>query len=156
MAGHLHRLLYASRWTNGLGEDVEAASHRIVAASIPNNRLLDVTGLLLAHDGWFLQGLEGPEASVRQLMERIRRDPRHRDVRVISAGPAPSRLFKDWNMAGAKLEREADAMLIELGQIARFDGQRLDAVGALGLLIHAGQAARRRERDSLGLDRRAG
>ena len=151
MAGHLHRLVYASRWSNGLGEDVEAAVHRIVAASIHNNRQLDVTGLLMAHDGWFLQALEGPEAGVGQIMERIRSDRRHRDVVMISSGPAPSRLFKDWNMAGAWLGRGADALLIELGQIARFDGQRLDAVGALDLLIHAGEAARRRELEGLGL-----
>ena len=151
MAGHLHRLIYASRWSNGLGDDVEAALHRIVAASIPRNRLLDLTGLLLAHDGWFLQALEGPEAAVRQVMEPIRSDPRHRDMCVVSSGPAASRLFKDWNMAGAWLGRGADALLIELGQIARFDGRRLDAVGALGLLIHAGEAARRRELEGLGL-----
>ena len=155
MAGRLFRLVYASRWANVLGEDIEASIHRIVAASISRNRLADVTGLLLAHDGWFLQALEGPEGQVRGLMDRIGLDRRHRDVRVISASEAPARLFKDWNMAGARLGREADAMLIELGQIARFDGQRLDAIGALGLLIHAGQAERRREMTGLGLQRSA-
>jgi len=153
MAGRLFRLVYASRWANVLGEDIEAALFRIVAASIRRNRLADTTGLLLAHDGWFLQALEGPETEVRQLMGQIQRDPRHRDVRVISAAPAESRLFKDWNMAGARLGREADAMLIELGQIARFDGQSLNTVGALGLLIHAAESERKRELRALGLQR---
>ncbi len=151
MAGRLFRLVYASRWANVLGEDIEAALHRIVAASIGRNRLADVTGLLLIHDGWFVQALEGPENQVRQLMEQIRTDPRHREVRVISATSAESRLFKDWNMAGARLGRESEAMLVELGQIARFDAARLDPVGALGLLIHAGEAERRREIAGLGL-----
>lgn len=151
MAGRLFRLVYASRWTNALGEDFEAALLRVIAASIRRNRLANITGLLLAHDGWFIQALEGPEADVRQAMERISQDPRHRDVHMISAGPAPSRLFKDWNMAGARLGVDAEAMLIELGQIAHFDASRLDAVGALGLLIHAGEAARRRELEDLGI-----
>ncbi len=153
MAGRLFRLVYASRWANVLGEDIEAALHRIVAASIGRNRLADVTGLLLAHDGWFVQALEGPEDQVRQLMARIGQDRRHREVRVISAASADSRLFKDWNMAGARLGRAADPLLIELGQVARFDAARLDPVGALGLLIHAGEAERRRELKDLGLPR---
>ncbi len=147
----LLRVLYASRWANVLGDDAEAALHRIVATSIGNNRLADITGLLVAHDGWFLQVLEGPEASVRPLMERIARDPRHRGVRVIAQEQCDARLFQDWDMAGARLSPEADPLLIELGQIARFDGYALDGKGALHLMVFAAEARRRRERESLGI-----
>lgn len=152
----LHRVLYASRWSSVLGEDAEAALHRIVAASIGNNRLQDITGLLVAHDGWFLQVLEGSETALTSLMSRIARDPRHRGVRVLSQAPAEARLFQDWNMAGARLSPEADPLLIELGQIARFDGYTLDAEGALQLMVFAAEIRRSRERESLGLGRAAG
>lgn len=152
----LHRVIYASRWSNVLGEDSEAALHRIVATSIGNNRTRDITGLLVAHEGWFLQTIEGPEAPVTDLMARIVKDPRHRGLRILSEGPVDGRLFQDWNMAGAKLSPDADALLVELGQIARFDGHRLDAKGALHLLVFAAEARRRRERDSLGLGRAVG
>ena len=152
----LHRVIYVSRWSNGLGEDAEAALHRIVAASIGNNRMSDITGLLVAHEGWFLQAVEGPGAAVTALVARIIRDPRHRCVRVLSEEPAETRLFQDWDMAGARLSPEADPLLVELGQIARFDGYGLDGEAALQLLVFAADARRRRERATLGLIRAFG
>ena len=151
----LHRVVYVSRWSNVLGEDSEAALHRIVAVSIGNNRTADISGLLVAHEGWFLQVIEGPEPNIAALMARIGKDPRHRGVKVLSHAPAESRLFQDWNMAGARLSPEADPLLVELGQIARFDGNALDAKGALQLLVFAAESRRRRERESLGLDLRS-
>ena len=103
MSSCLHRLIYVSRWTNGLGEDFQAALHRIVATSLGKNRTIDVTGLLLAQEGWFIQVLEGPSAEISGLMGRISlRDPRHREVHTICAGPAAGRLFSDWNMVGGR------------------------------------------------------
>lgn len=151
----LYRVIYASRCSNVLGEDAEAALHRIVATSIGNNRQADVSGLLVAHEGWFLQVLEGPEAGVAGVMSRIVRDPRHRGIRVLGEEAAGGRLFQDWNMAAARLSPDADALLVELGQIARFDGHRLDARGALHLLVFAAEARRQRERASLGIARAA-
>ena len=156
MSARLQRLVYASRWATVLGEDAEAALHRIVAVSMGRNRTVDITGLLLAHDGWFVQALEGPEIEVLALMLRINRDPRHRGVRILGSGVAEARLFRDWNMVGARLGRDADPLLTELGQIARFDGLGLDAQGALQLLVFAGESQRRREREGLGLGRLAG
>ena len=151
MSARLHRLIYVSRWANGLGEDIGAALHRIVVASTGKNRLSDITGLLLAHEGWFLQVLEGPEAAVLSLVARIARDPRHRDLQVLFSGPDEARLFRDWNMAGAKLGLDAEPLLTEIGQLARFDGHALDADTALQLLSFAGESERRTERASLGL-----
>ena len=154
MPNGLHRLIYVSRWSNGLGEDVPAALHRIVTASVARNRTIDVTGLLLAHEGWFIQALEGPSAGISGLMERITPDPRHRDVQTIGSDAVEQRLFRDWNMAGAQLGHEADPILLELGQIVRFDAGGLNADAALQLLVFAADHQRRREREGLGLPRR--
>jgi hypothetical protein len=149
MSARLHRVIYVSRCSNVLGEDAEAALHRIVAGSIGRNRERDITGLLVAHEGWFLQALEGPDTEISALMARIMLDPRHRSVRILGVTVVEARLFQDWSMAGARLGREADPLLIELGQIARFDGHALDAKGALHLLVFAAEARRKRERDDL-------
>lgn len=156
MTSSLHRLIYVSRWTALLGEDLAAALHRIVATSMANNRTIDVTGLLLAHEGWFLQALEGPNAAISGLMGRISSDPRHRNVHTLSAQPAKQRLFSDWNMVGARLGPEADPILTELGQIARFDAGGLDAEATLQLLVFAADHQRAKERQGLGLPRRVG
>ena len=154
MSSHLHRLIYVSRSSNVLGEDADAEVHRIVAVSMGRNRMVDVTGLLLTHQGWFLQVLEGPSAEVSGLMGRILRDTRHRGMRTLSSDMVDTRLFSDWNMVGARLGPEADPVLTELGQIARFDADGLSADAALQLLVFAADYRRDRERQELGLARR--
>jgi hypothetical protein len=57
-----------------------------------------ITGLLLYHNGHFVQALEGPEEAVRDLYDRIRRDPRHRDVATIFEQVIDRRDFPDWSM----------------------------------------------------------
>ena len=63
-----------------------------------NNERLGVTGMLLYKDGEFMQALEGDEPTVRELTEKIRRDPRHTDIRILLERPANAREFPDWSM----------------------------------------------------------
>jgi hypothetical protein len=64
-----------------------------------NNARVDVTGMLLYHDGNFLQVLEGEEAAVRSLFETISKDPRHQSVIKLIERPITERMFGDWSMA---------------------------------------------------------
>ena len=64
-----------------------------------NNKLSDVTGLLVFVDGTFLQVLEGEESTVKDLMEKISEDTRHRDIKVILGSNVERRTFSNWEMA---------------------------------------------------------
>jgi hypothetical protein len=72
---------------------------RIVEVSRPRNARLAVTGALIFAESHFAQMLEGPQAAVEELMASIRRDPRHRNVRVLREGPVPERRFTRWSLA---------------------------------------------------------
>ena len=76
---------------------------RIVVAygCAKRNAELSVTGALISTRFNFAQLLEGPTAAVDALMDSIRRDPRHREVRVISTGPLARRQFASWSLAYA-------------------------------------------------------
>ena len=71
----------------------------IVGISRPRNASLDVTGALVATPGSFAQILEGPEAHLAELMASIRRDPRHRDIRLVDLGGRVTRDFAGWSLA---------------------------------------------------------
>jgi hypothetical protein len=71
----------------------------ILIESVANNRRDDITGALIHDDKWFAQALEGPETKVTAAFERILRDPRHSDVRLIRMQPVPARQFAAWWMA---------------------------------------------------------
>lgn len=69
-----------------------------------NNARIGVTGMLLYKGGVFMQALEGPEAAVRALQERIGRDPRHRSVITVLEDWTEERQFGDWMMGFRDLD----------------------------------------------------
>ena len=66
-----------------------------------NNTRLIITGMLLHHEGSFIQILEGPENSVQSLFEIISRDERHTNILLLSKRMVEERSFGDWGMGFA-------------------------------------------------------
>lgn len=140
----LHRLIYASRQTLRRADDLEELLTDVIQGSIPRNRSLDITGLLLAHGGWFVQTLEGPARKVEALYDVIARDPRHDEVVVLSRGPAEHREFADWNMCARRMNEGDEAILEGLERRGgEFDPRRLTGASALRLMRAVAEAQRR-------------
>ena len=96
----IFRLTYYSRNRLArLGGPVHEQVGGILIQSVANNRRDDITGALIYDDKWFAQELEGPEMMVSAAFERILRDERHSDVRLIKMQPVASRRFAAWWMA---------------------------------------------------------
>ena len=72
---------------------------RLLRQSRSANVPWEITGILLYHLGAFFQVLEGPEASVGSLLASLRRDTRHRGIRILFRRPLEKREFTDWTMA---------------------------------------------------------
>ena len=73
--------------------------YKILVDSRVSNRLADVTGLLVYVDGKFLQVLEGEQGVVSALLEKISKDRRHKDVKVVYKTVIVRRTFNAWQMA---------------------------------------------------------
>ncbi len=73
--------------------------YKILVGSRVSNKLADVTGLLVYVDGTFLQVLEGEQEMVSDLLEKISKDPRHTDVKVVYKTGVERRTFNAWQMA---------------------------------------------------------
>jgi hypothetical protein len=76
-----------------------------------NNKKAGVTGALLVTDHYFVQALEGDEAQVRALFERIRADERHTEVSVVAESTPGARVFSRWAMARVAADGRADIPL---------------------------------------------
>ena len=63
-----------------------------------NNTRLGVTGMLLYHDGSFLQVIEGDAPVLMTLFERIGRDKRHASVATLLERQIEAPHFGDWAM----------------------------------------------------------
>lgn len=140
----LHRLIYSSRQEIAPA-DVDHEVGNIIRSSIRRNREASITGLLLVHEGWFLQALEGPAEAVMTTYGRIGDDPRHSGARVIHAGPTTTREFADWNMCARRMAPADDAILETLSQKARFEPEKLSGAAALRLLTAVRGIQRRTE-----------
>jgi len=64
-----------------------------------NNKKLGVTGCLIYYMGGFVQVLEGKEDIIWRLYEKIRKDPRHKNIYMFSTEKIQKRDFPNWGMA---------------------------------------------------------
>ena len=64
-----------------------------------HNASQGITGMMVYHRREFMQLLEGEQAAVQALYDRIAGDPRHQQLRRIWDGPIRERGFSDWGMA---------------------------------------------------------
>lgn len=88
-------VLYTSNARTPFGDD---ELRELLAQSRESNARRDLTGMLLYRGGRFVQVLEGPEQTVRDLVATIAADPRHSDMRVLIEQPIGRREFSDWTM----------------------------------------------------------
>lgn len=92
----LARLLYVSELAPGV--PVTEVS-RIVATARQRNDRDEITGLLVFDGATFCQYIEGPAAAMAALVERLRADPRHGQMKVLIAGAVDGgRRFSDWRL----------------------------------------------------------
>jgi hypothetical protein len=81
----------------------EQAVDAILASARRNNAAEGVTGLLLYDGKRFLQALEGDAERVNRIYNRIKADPRHRGLVLLSSTETDTRAFGDWSMAAQRV-----------------------------------------------------
>jgi len=141
-------LLYVSRSALPPREQ-QRALDEIVATALRNNPRADVTGGLVFTGRHFAQNLEGPEGEVTALMERIGRDPRHRDVDIVYRESIPERQFPVWAMAYAGPSTFVAAHVLALADPAPPAVRQKAAKRLIGLMRQFAEAHRiARERES--------
>jgi hypothetical protein len=89
------QLGYASAATHSFDRDELI---ELLERSRRNNAARGVTGMLLYHDGSFLQVLEGTPVAVESLYARIGQDPRHTDKILLFRHEDVERTFGEWTM----------------------------------------------------------
>ena len=130
----MNQLIYISQAVRKMSaEDLQA----ILKTAKTNNETIDVTGSLFYNGGWFLQVLEGPTDTLNTLYEKIEKDPRHKNSRILYNEPAKFRTFTRWSMNMTNLEdRQADKYdeLVEVLEAAKTDRPIGSASPAVTLL----------------------
>lgn len=105
---------------------------QILGVARRNNARDGINGLMLYHDGLFLQVLEGQADVVDACYERVCQDDRHRSLYLLSRTEAKAPAFSEWRMG---FERPAQLDSRERGSLMTLDEiqARLDQIGTEGL-----------------------
>ena len=93
------------------GQVMASDIQRILGASRRNNARDGITGLLFFDGMRFLQALEGVGDVVTTAFERIKADPRHSGVVLLSQREVADREFGPWSMASRTALEGESAML---------------------------------------------
>jgi hypothetical protein len=94
------RIVYCSRnRVTGSRADVEVQIRNILATARTHNKAMGLSGAMTFNDNYFAQVLEGDAARLAPLLGRIRRDPRHSDIKILEQTETAQRLFPHWSMA---------------------------------------------------------
>lgn len=82
-----------------------------------NNTAKGLTGMLLFGNGTFLQSIEGEATVVDPLIERISKDPRHRDIKIVRRDEITERQYSNWSMG---FERVTESTLAAIPSLRNF------------------------------------
>lgn len=110
--GALVRLLvYTSAYA---GNDLDADLASIKAQAHRNNPRRGITGVLLFERGRFIQVLEGDDAAITALVDRIGADPRTRELEILIDTHLRFRSFQQWAMWVGKVREGTGEKIHEL------------------------------------------
>lgn len=88
-------IIYVSRSIEPFDEVKLAA---LLLQSRQDNARMAITGVLLYLNGWIIQLLEGEQASLEDLYQRIKQDRRHTQITTLFDDSIEQRLFSSWSM----------------------------------------------------------
>lgn len=97
----LYRLIYKSEKAP---ETTDADFRTIAMISALWNKANGITGLLMVYNDEIMQVLEGPEAVVKDLAEKIRKDKRHTKMEIIYEKSVDQADFTEWHMGFRPLQ----------------------------------------------------
>ncbi len=89
------QLVYVSKAKDLSLEDIQA----ILRSSLDKNNTLHISGSLIFVKGYFVQCIEGEDATIEQTYERILQDTRHENIVIISKESIKERFFDGWSMS---------------------------------------------------------
>ena len=93
-----------------------------------------ISGVLYYADGYFFQCLEGEEAVLQQLLEKLRKDPRHKNVQLFLACEVEHAHFSDWSMKYVGRNSVVKAFYQQLG-FAKFHPLALNTTQLADFLL---------------------
>lgn len=92
----IYHLLYLSEQSSLYEEGIDLK--RILEISRKHNPEEGLTGVLIKNDKFFIQLLEGDRKRVRRLYQKLLKDKRHKNAKVLMEFEDKKPIFPNWSM----------------------------------------------------------
>lgn len=125
---NLLRMVYVSTAANPVDDTagkVQVDVGRILMQSRKNNPQIEVGGVLYFSNNYFFQCLEGEQAVVNQLYQKISADSRHIDIQTLTVKHIKQRRFANWSMKYVASKDRVSQVLKKYG-MAEFNPYEFD------------------------------
>ena len=126
----LIRTIYVSRSNSPMPLEIKD----ILFASRRNNPVLGIGGAMCFLDGVYLQFLEGEATAVDALHQKIEKDPRHTEVKMLVHEPIAQRGYPNWSMALLTWNDEIKALFSHFNPNSACDLYAADPATVVALL----------------------
>ncbi len=123
MEEKIFQLVYISAANKEFTED---ELQEMLSKARANNKSLNISGMLLFHQGSFIQALEGSKDVVESLYSKISEDTRHSETRVLFRGELEERDFETWSMGFYRSNQTAKENLAGFHQFLKSGFRRKD------------------------------
>ena len=127
----MHQVVYSSAAVEAFSE---AQLTELLANARANNERLGVTGMLLYHEGSFLQVVEGEAEVLDHLFQKIGKDKRHHRVVPLLKRQVDERHFDNWKM-GFVAAKNLPKSMPGYSDYLRLRGDPVDAGNAAARLL---------------------
>jgi len=129
----LVRLVYASTINPGITPtDIEGLLNKAKS----HNASVDVTGLLLFNQNYFLQCLEGSRSRVNAIYHQILNDHRHSKIILLDYREVSEREFGEWSMGYIPEIALTTPVNLKYSSSKSFDPYNMSGPSAHKLLVH--------------------
>ena len=105
-----HLAYVSTRKSTCTEEEIE----NILGSCKKNNPPLNITGVLISSDTKFIQYVEGESNQLLSLYDKIKKDPRHEKVVMLSYSPINEKIFHSWHMGNRKLSSDGIDYLTDI------------------------------------------
>ena len=72
--------------------------NQVLQKAVISNSTNGITGCLIHHNSNFVQILEGSKENVISLYNKIKKDSKHYDLKILWQGEVEKRCFEEWSM----------------------------------------------------------
>lgn len=93
-----------------------------------------LTGTILFNERYFLQSMEGSRVVLSSKLGEMYKDPRQKDLTILSMASIPERRYPAWLVAFAARSAELQALYVRFGSSPGFEPPMLSPENAEGLL----------------------